>query len=89
MNTFGFGRGGNCTTHSQGSQTFSILISDYVIYMPSGNVLTSQLTGGCQKQIMYHVIINLRSFAVRLPWAVGSYPALLEVLVLRHTDICY
>jgi len=28
MNTSGFGRGGNCTTHSQGSQTFSILIFD-------------------------------------------------------------
>jgi len=73
MNTFVFGRGGNCTTHSQGSQTFSILISDYVIYLPIGNVLTGQLTGRCQKQIIYHVIINLRSCAVRLPWAVDSY----------------
>jgi hypothetical protein len=69
MNTFGFGKGENCTTHSQGSQTFSVLISDYVIYLPSRNVLTGQLTGGCS----YHVIINLRDFAVRLPWAIDSY----------------
>jgi hypothetical protein len=69
VNTFGFGRWGNCTTHSQGSQTFSIFISEYV----NGNVLTGQLTGGCPRQIIYHVISNLWSCAVRLPWTVDSY----------------
>ena len=66
-------KGRKLHNHSQGSQTFSILSFDYVIYLPSGNVLTGQLTGACPKQIIYHVIINLRSCAVRLPWAIDIY----------------